>query len=468
MSTTTDRSHAIVIGASMAGLLATRALANHFERVTIVERDRLPDSAGFRKGVPQSHHLHVLLPGGRLAIESLLPGFESDLVAAGAETVRFPQDALWLTPAGWSPRYEARAKDRLLCASRPLLESMVRRRVLDSDRVTVLDGCEVPELTTAGDRRVTGVHVRDRGDQQGSTGRELAADLVVDASGRTSRCPDWLDALGYGRPDETRIDSFLGYASRQYAPPPGWRSDWKAIFLMAKPPTQARTGYLFPIEGGRWIVSLAGAGRDYPPTDDEGFLAFAASLREPVMRDAIVAAEPLTPIYGYRRTENQRRHFQRLRCWPPGLIALGDAACAFNPVYGQGMSVAAQTAVALDRELRAGCDLRRLARGFQRTVAACGAGAWLLATGEDLRYPTTEGSRAGIATRLTHRYLDRLMRAATADASTNLAFLEVLALLRPPASLFRPRVVASALGRHEPLARVPSAPATKITGPEVA
>jgi 2-polyprenyl-6-methoxyphenol hydroxylase-like FAD-dependent oxidoreductase len=467
VSTTRQSSHAVVIGASMAGLLAARVLAESFERVTIVDRDRLPDSGSFRNGVPQGHHLHVLLVGGRHALESLLPGFESDLRAAGAVVVRFPQDALWLTAAGWSRRFEARPDDYVLSVSRPLLESLVRRRVRESDRVAVMEGCEVPALRTNGEGRVTGVEVRNRGDLNGSTARELAADLVVDASGRASRCGDWLEALGYSRPEETRIDSFLGYASRQYAPPPGWQSDWKALFLMSQAPTHARTGFLFPIEEGRWIVTLAGAGRDYPPTDDEGFLAFARSLRHPVLHDAIRGAEPLTPIHGWRHTENRRRHFERLRRWPPGLIALGDAACAFNPIYGQGMSVAAQTAVALDRELRAADDLDRLTRRFQRTVAARAAGAWLLATGEDLRYPTTEGSRVGFTTRLTHRYLDRVVRAATVDPAVSAVFLEVLALVRPPASLFHPLVAAAALRRHEPPQRVPELPASAINSPVV-
>jgi 2-polyprenyl-6-methoxyphenol hydroxylase-like FAD-dependent oxidoreductase len=468
VNTRTQRSHAVVIGASMAGVLAARALAEHFERVTIVDRDRLPDSGSFRNGVPQGHHLHVLLVGGRHAIESLLPGFESDLVAAGAVAVRFPQDVLWLTAAGWSRRFEARPDDYVLSISRPLLESLVRRRVLEGEGIAVMDGCEAPALTTSADGRVTGVEVRHRGDLDGSTRRELAADLVVDASGRTSRCADWLEALGYARPEETRIDSFLGYASRQYAPPPGWRNDWKALFLMSQAPNHARTGFLFPIEEGRWIVTLAGAGRDYPPTDDQGFLDFARSLRHPVLHEAISGAEPLTPIHSWRHTENRRRHFERLRRWPHGLIALGDAACAFNPIYGQGMSVAAQTAVALDRELREADDLDRLTQRFKRTVAARAAGAWLLATGEDLRYPTTEGSRVGLTTKLTHRYLDRVVRAATADPAMNRVFLEVLALVRPPASLFHPRVAAAALRRHEPPQRVPELPASAISSAGVA
>lgn len=149
MSSATQRSHAVVVGASMSGLLAARALTEHFARVAIVERDRLPDTASVRGGVPQSHHLHVMMPGGRLATESLLPGLESELVAAGAAVVRWPKDALWLTPAGWSRRFEGRGDHYMLCVSRPLLEWLVRRRVLESERVAVLEGCEVSDATRA-------------------------------------------------------------------------------------------------------------------------------------------------------------------------------------------------------------------------------------------------------------------------------------------------------------------------------
>jgi 2-polyprenyl-6-methoxyphenol hydroxylase-like FAD-dependent oxidoreductase len=338
-----------------------------------------------------------------------------------------------------------------------MLESLVRRRVLDLDRITVVEGVEVTGLVER-PGGVAGIHLRDRGDRVGATQRREDADLVVDASGRASRAPDWLDALGYGRPEETVIDALLGYASRQYEPPAGWRADWKGVYLMAQPPAHTRTGIMFPIEGGRWLLSLMGAGGDYPPTDEEGFEEFARSLRSPVIGDAIRHARPVSDITGYRRTENRRRHYERMRRWPDGLAVVGDAACAFNPVYGSGMSVAARTAVALDEALAGGRELR----GFQRTAAARGAAAWLLATGEDLRYPTTIGSRATIGTRLLHRYLDRVILAATAGAATNEAFVSVMTLLRTPDILFRPGVVLDALRHHDPLTEPPSAVAAPL------
>ena len=452
MSTPTTRSHAVVVGASIAGLLTARVLTDHFERVTIVERDHLPDGGAFRRGVPHSHHLHGLMPGGRLAVDSLLPGFTADMVDAGGTVVRWPEDALWLTPAGWSRRFEAAPDHRLVTIGRPLLESLVRRRVLALDRVSVLEGVDVAGLVPR-PGGVAGIQLRDRGDRLGATLRRLDAELVVDASGRASRAPDWLDALGYGRPRETVIDALLGYASRQYEPPAGWRADWKGVYLMAQPPANARTGIMFPIEGGRWLLSMMGAAGDHPPTDEDGFMAFARSLRSPIIADAIRHARPVGDITGYRRTENRRRHYERMRRWPDGFAVVGDAACAFNPVYGSGMSVAARTAVALGEALSSGRGLR----GFQRTVADRGAAAWLLATGEDLRYPTTVGSRATAGTRLLHRYLDRVMGAATVSPATNRAFVSVMTLMSPPDILFRPGVVLDALRHHDQLASAPTA-----------
>ncbi len=237
----------------------------------------------------------------------------------------------------------------------------------------------------------------------------------------------------------------------------GGRADdaggWKAVFLQARPPHTRRMGVLFPIEGDRWMLTVAGTNGDVPPTDESGFLEFTQGLRAPAIADIIDRLEPLSPIVGYRRTENRRRHYESLRM-PDGFVVVGDAACAFNPVYGQGMSAAALTAEALDR-----CLGQHLARHHsvvgvssraQRAVAKANAGAWMVAIGEDLRYPETRGGKVGIADRLIRRYLDRVVAAAAVDPVVNAAFFDVVALLAEPTSLMRPALVARVLGRrHE-------------------
>jgi 2-polyprenyl-6-methoxyphenol hydroxylase-like FAD-dependent oxidoreductase len=453
-----NRDHAVIIGGSLTGLLAARVLTAHFDHVTLIERDRFPAGAVFRPGIPQSRHLHVLWTRGLELLEHFFPGLEDTLMASGAEEIRVPADVLWLTAAGWRERFDV---TRLLTFSRPLLDWAVRarfsgcqdgeappagpgRRAERTPVVELLQGEEVARLVARG-RDVAGVELR--------SGGALDADLVVDATGRGSRAPAWLATLGYPVPAETLVDPLLGYASRYYAIPPGFDPGWKALYLQADPPATRRTGGLFPQEGGRWICSLSGAGRDYGPTDERGFLEFAKTLRAPVLYEAIRDAEPLTPIHAFRHTANHRRHYERLPVWPRGFVVMGDAACAFNPIYGQGISVAAISALALDRCLRRAGD--GFERRFQRRVARTASGAWLVATGEDLRYHETEAAPVGLRTRLINAYVDRVVAAANVDRRVCSSLLDVLALTSAPASLFSPGTLARAAANRTPSPSLP-------------
>jgi pimeloyl-ACP methyl ester carboxylesterase/2-polyprenyl-6-methoxyphenol hydroxylase-like FAD-dependent oxidoreductase len=441
---------AVVIGGSMAGLLAARVLADRFDRVTVVDRDRFPDGPEFRKGVPQSRHVHVLLASGLEIVEQLFPGVEAEWVAAGAVPIEWPRDVLLLTSRGWCNRFPTGIK--ILCASREFLEWGVRRRLATFGNARFLEGRDVTGLLAGADRRrVEGLRIRARSSGGGEVEavEALRAGLVVDASGRNSRAPEWLAELGYSPPAEVKITPSLGYASCYYAIPAGFDADWRVLFLQGEPPALARGGALFPVEGNRWIVTLAGAGPNYPPTDEEGFLAFARSLRSPLMYEAVRRAERLTPIHAYRQTENRRRFYEKLPRLPGRFLVIGDAVCAFNPIYGQGMTVAAQSALVLDRLLSepASGELGDLPTRFERKVARVNAAAWLIATGEDLRWPMTEGGERNLQTRLTHRYLDRVIGAANRDQTVNLAFHKVLQLVAPPTTLFRPGILLRALLR---------------------
>jgi 2-polyprenyl-6-methoxyphenol hydroxylase-like FAD-dependent oxidoreductase len=439
-------SAAIVVGGSLAGLLAAKVLADHVGSVTVIERDRLPVTVQGRKGVPHGRQLHALMEGGQRAVEQLLPGFTDALLATGAVPMRVPEDLAWLTPAGWARPFPAAGT--MISASRPLIEWHVRCRVLADPRITLRQAAEVTGLlVNAG--AVTGVRILNR-----DTGAvaELAADLVVDASGRGSTAPQWLTELGYPAPAEEEIASGIGYATRIFARPVARPGRPIGTYLQAAPPHHNRMGIMFPIEGDRLIVSVGGAGGDHAPTDDAGWREFAASLRSPLISAWLADAEPLSPVFAYRRTSNVRRRYERLHRRPAGFLVLGDAACAFNPIYGQGMSVAALSALALREELAAGRGRRRdLAARVQRRAAKVAAGAWLLATAEDLRFPTTTGARANVVTRLQHRYLDRVVARATEHQPTNAAFTQVLTMTSPPTRLFAPGVVAAALrGRRRP------------------
>jgi 2-polyprenyl-6-methoxyphenol hydroxylase-like FAD-dependent oxidoreductase len=457
---------AIVIGGSMAGLLTARVLASQFERVTVIERDTFPDEPVFRKGVPQSRHLHILMRRGLEILRKMFPGIDDELYAAGAVRVEWPRDVLWLTPSGWSRRFEE--SQEMLSCSRELLDFIIRRRLAALGRVTFVEEADAVGLIADG-AGVGGVRLRRRGG--GSEGTEdLRAAFVVDASGRDSKAPEWLEELGYERPEEVKINSFLGYATRRYAIPDSFREDWKLLFLQGKAPDFPRGAALFPIEDNRWIVTVAGVGKDYPPTDDDGFLEFARSLRTPILYETIKHAEPLTPVSGYRRTENQMRRYERLARWPEQFVVMGDAACAFNPIYGQGMSVAAIEAMALNRALKQqrrqhpDGELAGVARQVQREVGKAGAAAWLMATSEDLRYPTTEGGKVSPVTRLMHRYFDRLIGVAAENEHVNSAFGDVVNMISPATSLFRPSVLIPVLrgardgGLDDPPAQPAAAP----------
>jgi 2-polyprenyl-6-methoxyphenol hydroxylase-like FAD-dependent oxidoreductase len=442
--------HAIVIGGSIAGLLAGRVLADYVDRVTIIERDRFPEGPASRKGVPQARHVHVLLKRGQTILERLFPGIEAELTAAGVPAVDWIADSQALGARGWLPRFQTNLKG--LSPSRDLLEWTIRQRLAQHGRIAFKEACDVvgllPNSSASG---VAGVRVRARNEEAHALGDEedLAADFVLDASGRDSRAPDWLEALGYARPQETVVNSFLGYASRCYQAPTDGNVDWKLLLLPRQPPALKRGGAIYLVEGNRWIITLSGGGKDYPPTDEAGFLDFARSLAHPALYDAIKDAQPLSPISGYRRTENRWRHYERLARWPEGFVAVGDAVCAFNPVYGQGMSVAALGAETLERLLReqSDGDLTGLARRFQKALAKLTATPWQLATGADFRYPETEGGQPDRKARLSWRYGDAVRELAHDNRRVYQTFIEVAHLLRPPTALFQPAIVAQVLGR---------------------
>jgi 2-polyprenyl-6-methoxyphenol hydroxylase-like FAD-dependent oxidoreductase len=442
---------AVVIGGSIAGLLAARVLLDHFQDVVLIERDRVPEQPQARPGVPQSQHVHILLTQGQRLLEQLFPGMAAELTTAGAPTVAWTADWLMLGASGWHVQCESDLSGR--ACSRALLEGQIRQQLLALPNLTLLQGCHVEGLlsTDRGDR-VTGVKLRWRDATAPETAIEtLNAAFVVDASGRNSALPDWLTQMNYAAPQETMINAFLGYASRWYRRPTNFQANWQGITLPALQGVNSRGGVLYPIEGDRWIVTLAGVGRDYPPTDEAGFLEFARSLRDPILYDLLKDAEPLSPIYSYRRTENRWRHYERLQRFPDGIVAIGDAVCAFNPVYGQGMTTAALGAVTLGRclrEFRARPHLSGLSQDFHRQLAKVIATPWLMATGEDCRWPTTEGATPNWSDRIVQRYVDRVLMLAQERPDMMRVFAEVMHMVKEPTVLFQPWILLQVLASY--------------------
>ena len=449
--------HAIVIGGGMAGLLAARVLANHFERVTLIERDHYPQEPIFRSGVPQGRHIHILLMRGQQILEALFPGITDKLLARGANAIDFIDDFALHFWSGWIPQKPSHLQ--VYACTRLLIEWQVRQELLKHEQVHILEGQAVIDLAASSDKQsVTGVRMRQRSrtTPADSEPSEIAADLVVDASGRHSHAPQWLEALGYEPPCESVVNAFLGYATRLYTPPADSKRRWKGMYILNDPPENLRSGLIWPIEGGQWMVLLAGAGKDYPPTEDEAFLEYAKGLLDPMFYEAIREAQPLSPIYGYRQTENRLRHFERLKRHPEGFVVLGDAYCAFNPIYGQGMTVAAQDAMILNESLgqNEGRGLRGLPRSFQRKLAQVHEFPWQLATASDYRVPNVEGGKLDWATKLQHRYFDGITSLLPTEKAVGETFADVVHMVQPPTALFHPAFVMKVLTRgrgHKPV-----------------
>jgi 2-polyprenyl-6-methoxyphenol hydroxylase-like FAD-dependent oxidoreductase len=434
--------HAVIIGASTTGLIAAAALARHFSRVTVLERDVLPAEPEWRKGVPQSRHVHLLLSRGESIVDHYFPGLAADLAKSGGQRIDMAGDTKWHYAGGWKTRFTSGIA--MHCQSKGFLEWSLRRNVVALGNVEVRDRAEVTEFLREGEA-ITGVRLREGGD--------LSADFVVDAGGRNSRTPARLAELGFGDVALSELPVDVGYATRMFKAPPGPR-DWKSIIVHPRYP-DARLGILIPIEGDRWLLTLVGWRGDHPPADEAGYLAFARSLAVPDIYDAVVDAEPLNSIGLHRFPGNLRRHYERLAAMPEGLVVIGDASCSFNPIYGQGMSHGAMAAHILDTCLtqrkQSGFGLAGAAAQFQQEYAKFTDACWFISTTEEYRDPAVSKKRP-IWAGLANWYLDQIHELTWRDPKAAMRFLEVMHLLRPPHVLLEPGLATRAIA-HGLLAR---------------
>lgn len=426
--------HAVVIGGSLAGLFAARVLSDHFDRVTILERDPVNDVPESRKGQPQTVHLHGLLTQGLDLIQDFFPGINQALTEGGALTGDFAEKVIWHQFGGYKVQFASGLPGMTM--SRPFLEWQIRRRVQELPNVALRSSFAVNSLITDAERRrVVGVTGTDRANAHQE--ERLTADLVVDASGRGSPALKWLEALGYPKPEEEEVKIKVGYATRLYRRNP---QDQFAVMISSHPPSGTRGAYLFPIENDRWIVTAGGFLGDYPPIDEAGFLEFLRSLPAPHIYSILSRAQPLSEIHPYRYPSSLRRHYEKLNRFPEGYLVIGDAFASFNPIYGQGITSAAMQAQALSQLLQGRRSLQRLWRPFFKRAAGVVQTPWQLAVGEDFRYRETEG-RKSILTDILNAYVLKVHIATHHDPVVYAQFLRVMNLLDPPVSLLAPRIM---------------------------
>ena len=435
----------VVIGGSMAGLLAARVLSDHFASVTILERDLVNDAPEARKGQPHTRHLHGLLAKGLQVMAHYFPDLIEGLEQHGALVADMGAGMRWYTCGGYRLQAPAGLQGALM--SRPLLEWQIRRRVLALPNVRMIDQCDVEgPVFDAGQQRVIGVRATLRGPGGGSTVHR--AGLVVDASGRGAATPRWLQEAGYDHPAESEVRVNMGYATRIYRRRPGDLPGATLLMVTAEGPDDKRSGMAFPMEGDRWIVSLGGINGDHPPLDEAGFLDFARSLPAPDVYNLLLKLEPLSAITPYKFPASLRRHYEKLQRFPEGLLVLGDAICSFNPVYGQGMTCAALQAQVLDELLAERCSgssgLDGLAPRFFARAARIVDIPWQMAVGADFRFPGTVGEKAR-SVDFVNAYIARVHRATHRDPVVLREFLKVMNLMQPPASLFHPKVLLRVL-----------------------
>ncbi|WP_421800231.1 FAD-dependent oxidoreductase [Haliscomenobacter sp.] len=431
-----QRGQAIVLGASIGGLMVARALSNHFDSVTIIEKDKVERQPSTRKGQAHTRHLHGLLPGGLNAMLHYFPDLQDALAAHGANVCDFAKDMVWYTYGGYRQRFDMNLIGATM--SRPLLEHLVRERVLATPNIELMDNTAVKSLIASDDQqRVKGVHI-----ELAELGKsmDLHADLVVDVTGRGSRSAQWLRDLGFEAPETSEVKVNVSYATRVYKRDLNDPRSSNWMLYTPQAPQEMHFAGMFPIEGDRWIMTVGGWHGANAGNDEAAFMDFLRKLPMQEYYDIVSKSEPLSDIMTYKFPHSLRRHYEKLQRFPLGYLVLGDAVCSFNPTYGQGMTSASMQAIELDKMLGANIADEKLALTFFARIAKIIDIPWQMAVGEDFRYPATEGPKpAGVD--FINKYISRVHRATLKDPVVCDAFLRVMSLLKAPTSLFHPKIL---------------------------
>ena len=420
---------AVVIGGSIAGLLAAHVLSDHFKQVIIVEKDEIKNNDSIRNGTPQANHIHLLLVKGRKILEEFFPELEKDLLKKGANKIDFLEDGRYLLPSGWAQRFKSGIIT--FTCTRKLLEDTIRYQVEKNSKIKIQDNTAITSFANEESNNIS--LKTDSG--------KIQADLIVDCTGRNTRSPSWLENIGYPKIKDTRVDSFVGYATRRYITPKDNEKNWKMLVIVNKPTSNPRTGIIYPIENNKWLVGLSGIGKNHPPIDEEGFLEFAKQLESNEIYDAIKKATPDSDIHGYQIQGSRKYHYDDMEKWPENFLVLGDAVSVFNPFYGQGITSAALSAKVLQDMLNNSKMEIGFSKKFQKRLAKAVALPWILGTSEDLRWPTTIGKRPNAVTRMMQDHAQKVMLLGPKSALATKSFLQMMHMVKTPAVIFHPVIL---------------------------
>jgi 2-polyprenyl-6-methoxyphenol hydroxylase-like FAD-dependent oxidoreductase len=439
---------AIILGSGVAGLSAAQVASKYFDQVLVLDHDHLPESGDPRQFIPQANHAHLLHHHGGDILNRLFPGFYQGLLEMGSVPVR-ENEIAWFSHGFWKHSLSRLSRDFThYSQSRTVIDRVILSLLRKNPKISVLERHKALSfIFDREDRKVIGVEVKDLSE---SVVHSIEAQIVIDASGNTSATPTWLKALGYMPPVETKVGMDLVYVSQKMLLPEENRS-WK-ILAITPPAAKSRMGSLLvPLENNLWLMTQFQVFPGQLPKSNEEFLEFAKQQDEPHIYEAIKNGTPVSPVMRYRFQGATWRHYERLTEFPDGLIALGDAVCRLNPIYGQGMVSSAVTVDCLDR-----CLAREFKNGrtslsgfplrFFKAAAKNQKTAWALNIQEDFRHAQTTGARPfGLA--LTNAYLQKFLELSSQDARLFEIFLAVLNIEASVWTFFQPYALKEVLLR---------------------
>ena len=420
---------AIVVGGSISGLLTARVLSDHFEEVIVIERDNYNDNYKVRNGTPQANHIHILLVKGKEILLNFFPELENDLLKKGANKIDFLNDSRYRLPSGWAPKFNSGIIT--FTCTRTLLENTIRNQIQKISKIKIEEG---KQITSFVEEKPNKIILKTKENE------EIQGELIVDCTGRNTKTPTWLEDIGFSKPKETKIDSFVRYSTRRYIPPKRNRN-WKMLVILNKPTTNPRIGGIYPIENGKWLVGLYSIGKNYPSTNEKEFLEFTKHLESLELYDALKDAIPDSEIYGYQVQGSRMYHYEKMERWPENFIVLGDAVSIFNPYYGQGITSAALGVKVLDDMLKDNKMKNDFTKKFQKRLAKTVSLPWILGTSEDLRWPTTLGKKPNIITRWVQNHAQKVLLLSPKSTLAAKSFQQMMHMIRSPSILFHPVIL---------------------------